>query len=51
MLDSKYIKISFEKDYKSNFNLLSKNIENSKILVIGGAGNNRFQLYKGKLNF
>ena len=38
MLDSKYIKISFEKDYKSNFNLLSKNIENSKILVIGGAG-------------
>ena len=38
MLDSKYIKISFEKDYKSNFNLLSKNIKNSKILVIGGAG-------------
>lgn len=38
MLDSKYIKISFEKDYKSNFDLLSKNIKNSKILVIGGAG-------------
>ena len=38
MLDSKYIKISFEKDYKSNFNFLSKNIKNSKILVIGGAG-------------
>ena len=38
MLDSKYIKISFDQDYQSNFDLLSKNIKNSKILVIGGAG-------------
>ena len=32
------IKISFENDLNSNFNLLIKNIKNKRILVIGGAG-------------
>jgi FlaA1/EpsC-like NDP-sugar epimerase len=38
MLQSEYIKISFLKDYKKNFNFLSSKIRNSKILIIGGAG-------------
>ena len=38
MLSNNHIKISFENDLKSNFDLLMKKINNKKILVIGGAG-------------
>ena len=38
MLSNKHIKISFENDLKTNFNLLMQKINNKKILVIGGAG-------------
>jgi FlaA1/EpsC-like NDP-sugar epimerase len=38
MLSNKYIKISFEKDLNKSFEFLNSKIQNSKILVIGGAG-------------
>ena len=38
MILNKYIKISFEKDLITNSNLISENINSSKMLVIGGAG-------------
>lgn len=38
MISKKFIKISFQNDLSSNKNLLRKEIGNSKVLIIGGAG-------------
>ena len=38
MISKKFIKISFQKDLNINQNHLRKEIENSKVLIIGGAG-------------
>jgi len=51
MLSNKYIKISFERDLKNNFDLLTKKIMNKKILVIGGAGSIGVSYVKQVLKF